>query len=258
MKLRFALFSTFVCILLASCEKVIDLKLDTIDQKVVIEGQILLGDTIQRVRVTMTQPFDQSTNPPAVNNAVVSVTDNFGNIASFTSVGNGWYELQNYEGFENRTYTLNVAVDGKNYSASSTMPQKETLFQLVTQSIPFGMDSMLMMIPAHNDQLGVENYYQFHVYINGIRDKSIYIQNDQLTDGNLMVEAFFVTDLKKGDSLRCDMFCIDKPVYNYFNQLSVNQSSSATPANPVSNFSGGCLGYFSARTFDSKTIKAGQ
>lgn len=244
--------------ILISCEKVIDLKLDTIDQKVVIEGCILRGDTTQFVRVTKTQPFDESTNAPVVDNASITVVDNLGNSGTFTAIGNGWYELQNYEGFENRTYTLTVTVDGNSYSASSTMPMYQPIFQLVTQSIPFGTDSMLMMIPAHNDQVGKGNCYQFHVYINNERDKSIYLQNDQLTDGNLMVEAFFVPDLKKGDSLRCDMFCIDKPVYDYFNQLSVNMSSSATPANPKSNFSGGCLGYFSARTFDTQTIKAGQ
>jgi hypothetical protein len=206
----------------------------------------------------MTQPFDQSSNPPAISNATVVVTDNLGNTGTFTYVNDGWYELQNYEGFENRTYTLSVTVDQKTYVAQSTMPSFQPMFQLVTQSIPFGTDSMYMMIPSHYDVQGVENFYQFHVYINNKRDKSIYIQSDQLTDGNFMVEAFFVPDLVKYDTLRCDMFCIDKPIYTYFNQLSVNASNGTTPANPVSNFSGDCLGYFSARTYDSQTIVVGQ
>jgi hypothetical protein len=48
---------------------------------------------------------------------------------------------------------------------------------------------------------------------------------------------------------------IDRPVYDYFNQLATNTNGQgATPANPVSNFSGGCLGYFSARSTDVKTV----
>lgn len=239
---------------ISSCQKVIDVDLNDADQKVVVEGIILRGDTIQRVRVTKTQNFDESTPPPVVNNAVVTVVDNLGNAASFTSVGNGWYELTSYPGVEGRTYTLSVVVDGVTYSGSSTMPNYQPLADLYVDFYPFGADTLISVVPAHFDEGGVQNFFQFHVYRNGERDKGIYIQDDQFTDGNLVIQPLFVSDVEMQDTVRVDFFCIDKPVHSYFNQLSINSSSSATPANPVSNMSGGCMGYFSARTFDSKTV----
>jgi hypothetical protein len=255
--MKFILITLFSFVLLlgfSSCEKVIDVDLNDTDQKVVIEGTILRGDTVQRIRITKTQNFDESTAPPVVDNATVTVTDDQGNTASFTSVGNGWYEAINYPGVEGRTYTLTAVVDGTTYSGSSTMPAYQPMQALYVEFYPFGTDTLISVVPAHFDQQGVANYYQFHVYVNGTRDKGIFIQDDQFTDGNLVVEPLFVSDLAVNDTVRVDLFCIDKPVHTYFNQLGVNSSSSATPANPISNLSGGCLGYFSARTFDTRTV----
>ncbi|AEA44089.1 DUF4249 domain-containing protein [Fluviicola taffensis] len=249
-----ALVSFTFILVFSGCQKVIDIDLNDTDQKVVVEGTILRGDTIQRVRVTKTQNFDESTSPPAVDDATVSVVDNLGNAASFTSVGNGWYELTSYPGVEGRTYTLTVSVDGETYSGSSTMPNYMPLDSLFVEYYPFGADTLISLVPSHYDEAGVTNFYQFHIYRNGEKDKGIYIQDDQFTDGNLILQPLFVSDLEVNDIVRVDLFCIDKPVYSYFNQLSVNSSSSATPANPISNMTGGCLGYFSARTFHSRTI----
>lgn len=259
--MKFALITwvSFAVLLgFASCEKVIDVDLNDTEQKVVIEGFILRGDTVQRVRITKTQNFDESTAPPAVDNASVTVIDNLGNAVSFTSVGNGWYEATNYPGVEGRTYTLTAVVDGNSYSGSSTMPFYQPFEDLYVELFPFGPDTLISVVPAHYDQAGIPNFYQFHVYVNGERDKSIFIQNDQFTDGNLVIEPLFVSEVEIGDTVRVDLFCIDKPIHTYFNQLGSNSSSSATPANPVSNLSGGCVGYFSARTFDTRTIIVGQ
>ena len=77
--MKFALITlvSFLVLLgFSSCEKVIKVDLNDTDQKVVIEGTILRGDTVQRIRITKTQNFDESTAPPAVDNASVTVTDN--------------------------------------------------------------------------------------------------------------------------------------------------------------------------------------
>lgn len=259
MKIILTALVSFIFLLgFSSCEKVIDVDLNDTEQKVVIEGSILRGDTVQRIRITKTQNFDESTAPPTVDNASITVIDNYGNAGTFTFVGNGWYELTNYPGFEGRTYTLTAVVEGTSYSGSSTLASYQPLQDLFVDFYPFGADTLISLVPAHFDQQGISNYYQFHVYVNGERDKSIYIQDDQFTDGNLTIEPLFVSELEMGDTVRVDFFCIDKPVHTYFNQLGVNSSSSATPANPISNLNGGCLGYFSARTFDSRTVIVGQ
>lgn len=241
-----------------SCEKVIHVDLKEADRKFVIEGTILRGDTIQRVRVTKSTSFEVSTGAPTVDNAIVTVSDDLGNTGVFTAVGNGWYELVNYPGVEGRTYTLQVSADGNTFQASSTMPGFVPIDSLYVVFYPFNQDSLITVVPAHFDPAAVENYYQFRVTKNGERDKSIYLQDDQFTDGNLTIQPLFISDLQLEDTLVISMFCIDKPVWTYFNQLSVNASNSTTPANPTSNFSGGCLGYFSARTVSTKQVIVGQ
>ena len=173
MKLLITLVSFSVLLGFSSCEKVIDVDLNDTEQKVVIEGSILRGDTLQRVRITKTQNFDESTAPPTVDNAVVTVIDNLGNAAVFTSVGNGWYELTGYPGVEGRTYTLTATVEGTTYSGSSIMPSYQAMDTLYVEFYPFGADTLISLVPAHFDQQGVPNYYQFHVYINGTRDKTV-------------------------------------------------------------------------------------
>ena len=259
MKKYFAYIIVVLALLqFSSCEKVIHIDLDEADQKVVIEGVILNGDTIQRVRVTKTTSFENGSGVPVVDNAVVSVSDDIGNTGIFTSVGNGWYELTGFPGVEGRTYSISVTVDGQNYTASSQMPDFVPIDSLFVAFYPFGNDTLTTLVPAHLDPAGIANYYQFHVTKNGVRKDNIYLQDDQFTDGNLSIQPLFLPSLELHDTLIVTMFCIDKPVWTYFNQLSVNTSNSTTPANPVSNFSGGCMGYFSARTSSTKQVIVGQ
>jgi hypothetical protein len=64
--------------------------------------------------------------------------------------------------------------------------------------------------------------------------------------------------IKIGDLVQIDMQCIDSAIYKYW--YSLNRSAtgggqnSATPANPVTNMTGGALGYFSAHTLESRTL----
>lgn len=241
-----------------SCEKVIHVDLDEIDQKVVIEGVILNGDTVQRVRITRTTSFENSSGAPAIDNAVVTVSDNLGNSGVFTSIGNGWYELSGYPGVPGRTYGISVLVDGQTFTATSQMPDLVPIDSLYVEFYPFGTDTFTTLVPAHFDPAGIANYYQFHVTKNGVREKGIFLQDDQFTDGNLTVQPLFLSEIALNDTIEVTMFCVDKPVWDYFNQLSVNASNSTTPANPKSNFTGGCLGYFSARTSSTKSLIVGQ
>jgi hypothetical protein len=62
--------------------------------------------------------------------------------------------------------------------------------------------------------------------------------------------------ISSGDYVTVALQSIDKGVYEYFRTLNQanNSGQSATPANPVSNFSNGALGYFSAYAVKVKSI----
>jgi hypothetical protein len=116
----------------------------------------------------------------------------------------------------------------------------------------------------YNDPAGIVNQYRFVRYRNGVKTKNIFINNDDLSDGRHTATKLFVGDndseedrLVSGDVVRIDMLCIDAAVYKYWyslEQSATGETTSAAPANPVTNITGGALGYFSAHTFQSKTM----
>lgn len=254
MKQAVLFFSMLTLIVLSSCEKVIDIDLNSEDPKVVIEAYFYEGDSTHTVTITKTLNFDETQAFPQVNNATVTISDNLGNTAAFISNGDGTYTLNNFPGIGGRTYTLTVLVDGKTYTAQSVMAQPVIMDDLLVDLIPFGQDTFKTVVPVFQDPGGIANYYSYHVFQNGIRRGDINLQDDQFIDGNISLQPLFLSELNLGDTIRVDMFGIDKPIWQYFNQLEVNTTSGTTPANPVSNFSGGCMGFFSARTINSKTI----
>ena len=218
-----------------------------------VEGEVLIGDTTHRVTITRTLNFDQSTGFPTVEDATVTVVDNLGNTGTFTHIGNGVYELSSYPGVAGRTYTLTVIVDGKTYTASSTMPGLVQLNSLVADQVPFGADTFYFVTPERQDPAGVANYYMFRITQNGVVQEGINLQTDQLYDGNMIEEPLFLDELHVNDTIRVDMFSITKEEWTYNNQLLNNSTGQSTPANPINNFTGGCLGYFSTRGSSSMT-----
>lgn len=244
----------FLAIALFSCEKVINVDLNDEDSKVVIEGMFTAGETTHQVVITKTLNFDEAEPYPIVDNAVVTVTDNLGNSQVLNYTGNGVYEATGYAVVEGRTYTLTAVVDGVTYTAQSTVPTAVALDQLLPLSFQFGPDTVNAVIPLRMDPAGVKNFYQFNLFNNGERVSGIYLQDDAFSDGIQVQQPIFDNEgsYESGDTAFVEMYCIDEPVYNYFFALAQNQT--ATPANPTTNFSGGCLGYFSARTKDTASV----
>lgn len=249
MKKAIIFISVLTLILLSSCTKVIDVDLNSKDPQFVIEGFVTLGETTHRVNITKTLDIDQGIAFPTIDNAVVTLIDDLGSSVSLNLVAPGIYECTGYAVSEGRTYTLTVSVDGEVFVASGKMVQNVPLSSVETFDFTFGTDTIHAIVPKRQDIGGISNYYQFNLYDNGKRVKGNFIQSDQYNDGNMMMEPLFAEDIKSGDTVDVVMFGIEETVYDYFYTLQQNDQG-ATPANPTSNFSGGCLGYFSVRTKD--------
>ena len=254
--MKFAKITSYIigCLFLfASCEKVIQVDLNSVDPKFVINAAIIEGEADHFVSITRSLNFDQATTFPKVDNALVTVTDNLGNTATFVSIGDGRYQVSNYPGVVGRNYTITIQVDGEIFTASCSMPTTVLIDSLFQQNYLFGPDTMYGVIPAHFDPANESNYYQFKVDINNKPFNQTLLSTDQFTNGNLDVQPLFLP-VKSGDAVRVEMLSITKPVWTYLNQLALNNSQQTTPANPISNFTGGCLGYFSAQGRDIKSF----
>ena len=246
----------FILISISSCQKVIELDLNDENEKIVIEGIVNKDSTEHYVFVRKTINFDDNSPLPTIDNAIVTLSDNFGNSQTLNLFASGIYKTTNFIGVEGRTYTLSVTVDGTTYTSNSTMPNNVTIDSLMLQEFSFGVEPVYFPIPVRVDPVGVKNYYNFNLYKNNKRIDGIYLQDDQYSDGVEIMQPVFGGEYESKDTLQLEMFCVDQFVYKYFYTLSVNAGGTggATPANPESNISGGCLGYFSAQTKQVKSI----
>ncbi len=247
--LKIALIALLIGGINTSCTKVIDVDLNSKDPQYVIEGFVTLGETTHRVSITKSLDIDQGIAFPTVDNAVVTITDDLGASTSLNLVSPGIYECTGYAVSEGRTYTLSVSVDGKVFVASGKMMQNIPLSSVQTFAFAFGPDTVHAVVPMRQDIGGVKNFFQFNLFNNHERIIGNFIQSDQYNDGNMMMEPIFADGIDSGDTIDVVMFGIEETVYDYFYTLQQNEQG-ATPANPTSNFSGGCLGYFSVRTKD--------
>lgn len=241
--------------LLSSCEEVIDIDLDDVPSQLVIEANLTDEGTPCTVKISKTMDFQDATQFLGVSGAIVILTDNAGNTDTLAMTTDGIYQSQNIMGVSGTTYSLSVSVEGNTYTASSTMPQEVPMDTLETY---YGFGTNLV-VPVYEDPADVSNFYHFNLFVNGEKDATIFVQDDELSDGNQISTPLFggEDELETGDTITVEMQSIDAAVYLFYYSLSQNQggpNGAAAPANPVSNFTGGCLGYFSAYTTNQDTI----
>lgn len=260
-------FSNWLIIplLFSSCEKVIDLDLNSADPKIVIEGSITDQPGTYTVKLTRTVNFDESNAFPPVSGAVVTINDNTGNSETLTETNvPGVYATSAIQGVPGRTYTLTVIANDNTYTAVSKMPQPVIIDTLLVAEIsgPHGNEKFIQA--QFTDPAGIDNFYSFILFKNNNIEKLIFIDDDRLQDGEAITFPLFNppnqrVSLTTGDSIMVHMQTIDKSVYEYFrtlNELSSGPSLSGAslPANPLSNINNGALGYFSAHSVKSKFI----
>ena len=254
---------TFILVFLfCSCQKVVNLKLNTIPPQIVIQGEITDSGAPFSIMINQTVDFYASNSFPPVTGAVVKISDDAGDSDSLIEYTPGIYSTQGLLGKPGLTYTLSVSVQGKNYTAVSKMPMPVKLdsvnFELTSG---FGIQRINAIV-NFQDPPGIPNYYQFQEYINGqLFNKEIFILDDRLSDGKYISNTLRTDSsyLNSGDVLKVRMYSVDENVYNYFLQLRQSSgtgafNSTASPANPTTNITGGALGYFSAHTTQSQTV----
>lgn len=239
-----------------ACKKVIQVDLNSVTPQIVIEGEVTNGPAPYYVRISRTVDFSTPNVFPTVTNAIVRLTDTTNGISdSMVQINPGLYRSVEVGGVQHHTYMLQVTVDGKQYTAISTMPGLVHLDSVTfAQNIGFDNKLEINAVAGFQDPQGLGNYYQFTEDVNGRPVPDIFVFEDRLSDGRFISYPLYNDSayLAPGDTLTLTMNCIDENIYNYFftlmNVAGNNNFQSATPTNPVSNISNGALGYFSAHT----------
>jgi len=261
------LVSFFILVLLSaiivSCQKVISIDLNSVYPQIVIEGNITNLPGPYFVRISRTVNFNDKNIFPVDSNAVVRISDTLGNAEQLKQLSPGLFSTTTLFGMPGMTYTLTVLTNGIEYRATSTMP------------LPVDIDSLQIVIDHEFrrdrkeieatllDPPGIHNYYRFITVTNGEIRNSYSLLNDRYTDGKVNIRninAGDSTSILSGDTVTVFMHSIDEATYDYFRTLRAVSGEaglgflSASPANPITNFNNGALGYFSAYSVKSKTI----
>lgn len=247
----YILFTIACSMLFVSCEKIVDLDLRTIDPRLVIDATMQEGNPCI-VYLNLTQDYYNNEKSPTVSGGIITLSDDTGNTETLVEIVPGVYTSQEMIGMSNETYTLNVSVKGKTYTAKSTLMETVPIDSLYTYNIEIGKEHFYSPAIIFQDPVGAENYYYSKVFVNGRRLSTVYLSNDEYKNGKIMNDVLFYDradnnddDLEIGDEIKVEMRTIDKGAYDYL--LSMSYSVAAGGAtNPISNFSGGVLGWFSA------------
>ncbi|MFW0715785.1 DUF4249 domain-containing protein [Pedobacter sp. N23S346] len=251
---------------LTSCTKIIEIDTKNAEPQVVIEGKIVDRLVEQQILITKTVGYDEVGIYPKITGATVKVTDSRGNNYAFTEKSPGIY-VNRMRGVYGVTYTMDVTAEGKNYQASSKMPNPVKLDSIGVVSNSFFGEERKTAAAFFVDPANQTNAYHFNLYVNGVFADRIFVENDRLTNGNnLRVQLFYEANdnddgLKSGDTFSIEMEGIDSNIFNYWFALSQQDgrgpNQGTTPSNPTSNISNGALGYFSANTFQrmNATVK---
>ncbi|MHB8207037.1 DUF4249 domain-containing protein [Mucilaginibacter sp.] len=261
-KLKYGYIIAVILLATASCQKVIDLKLNNAPSQIVIEANITDQDGPQYVTITKSVPFTTTNNFPTVTGAVVTLNDGAGGQFRFNEVHPGLYILYPFHGgVYGRTYTITVKKRDTTYTAQSTMPTISVSLDSVTAKLNvFGKSNLRTIAVSYQDPSNITNQYLFVLFVNSNEAGTIFTNDDSFTDGRYVKEDLFQNDIDvhPGDTASVNMECIDKNVYQYWYTLSQQQANGAgggvTPSNPPSNFNNNALGYFSAHTITGKSI----
>lgn len=265
-----------------SCEKDIRIETDEADALVVIEGIIETGaypvvSVSKSLGVFSTvQPSDLS--ELFINNAMVEVSNGTETMilkeySTTTPYGFSfyWYSADTtgggplFKGEAKTTYSLKITAEGKEYTATTSIPDKGISI-LDAYAEPANLDDYpekMRLLVTLSDQPGYGNY---HRYFTKVNDEPFYpglysAGSDQLTDGATITfrldrgvdkSSDFDVDLypffDKGDSVTIKFSEINLDTYEFWRTLEFNYASIGNPfSSPIKikgNIKGGALGYF--------------
>ena len=251
---------------LTACKKEIDFDFHEVEPVVVIEGQVTNEGS--SVIITQSRSVTDSVHPRCLQGAVVTITaDGSTTPLPYDAASDSYCSPM--AGVAGTTYQLSVDLGGRHYEASAFMPASAPILSADFYWMTVIDQRMLVYELWATDPYPSErNHYWYridrishHPHFEGKRNTEPYrwsVRDDRgCPPGKLFIDIVTTTEkvmdedeednwksiLYDGDTITCQLMTIDRPVYDYFSSLRAGQSGGA---NPRSNITGGCLGYFAA------------
>lgn len=289
--MRFIILSIISACILSSCEKGVEFKLDEVNPKLVVEATIENGQA-PLVYLSKSQAYFSQIDLTALANSFVR------NAEVYVSNGVQTHRLKEYSvpaggglnfyyysndpaspatafvGQLNKQYSLRIVSEGKEYTATTTIPNTTRRIDSVFwRQAPAGnpAEKVGLMLKAY-DQPGFGDYIRYftkrnnELFYPGLNS----VFDDQVIDGSsfeVQVERGVdrndshpdgYTFFNKGDTVTLKLCNIDKATYDFWRTMEFTYASVgnpfSSPTKVVSNIRGGGLGYFGGYAAQYRTI----
>jgi hypothetical protein len=278
-------------VFLIGCEKKVNFQLHEQPDKLVVEATIENGQA-PIVILSKSVGYFSKISADLLNQSFVHGADVFVSNGTLTHklkeysrpIGNGvafyYYSTDssnlatNFAGQLNHAYSLKIVSGGKEYTATTTVPNLGKKIDSVWwKKPPVTSDSskVIVMVRA-TDPPGYGNYIRYYTKTNRepfyppinstfddyfIDGTTYELQVDKGVDRNLEVnydENFF----RRGDTVGLKLSSIDKATYDFWRTMEYSYSSVgdpfSTPTKVLTNIKGGALGYFGGYASQYRTL----
>lgn len=252
---------TGIAIGVISCQKVINIDLNSAAPVIVIAANITNLPGPYTVTLNKTVNFSQPNSFPPVDGAFITIADNARSTDTLVETATpGTYQTKKIQGVPGRTYNLTVTAGGQTYTSTGTMPQIAPFDTLLIFSYvtPGGGDTTNLPDAILFDQGAGKHYYRLVETVNDTLLPDIFAFDNEFNVGGYINYKIYAgkENIIAGDSVKVELQCIDENTYNYFQNLrEASGSTNVTPSNPPSNISNNALGYFSAHTSSTRSLK---
>ncbi len=277
--------------LFSSCEKAINFKLDTTQPSLVVEATI---ENDQPPMVILSSSFDFFSNISAdllansfVHDAVITISNGVKthqlkeySYATPANLKIYYYSIDSsnlstaFVGTFNTFYTLNIQVNSKTYTATTTIPAlTKKIDSLWWKKAPDNPDSnKVVLVAKATDPPGYGNYIRyftktnsdpFYPGYNSVFDDQIVNGTTYIIDVERGVNRNEKLDMKeysffnRGDTITLKFANIDKATFDFWRTMEYSYSSIgnpfSSPTKVLNNINGG-LGYFGGYAAQYKTL----
>ncbi len=291
--MKYFILMIFSVIAFMSCEKNINFELKNTDQLLVVDAQI---ENNKFPTVILTRSFDYFSRIDTsllagifVHNAVITISNGTithqlkelafplgGGYIGYIYIIDSTHLATAFAGEFNKKYDLSIRVNGKQYTASTTIPLLTKYpDSMWFKQAPMNPDTNKRVLMVRTtDPPGLGNYIRYFtkknsggflpgqnsVFDDAVIDGTTYsLQVDPGVDNNNRLPAdsnFF----KRGDTVTLKICNIDKATYTFWNTWEFSQQSVGNPfAQPnkvIGNINNGALGAFYGYAAWFKTLIA--
>lgn len=242
-----------ISIILISCQDVIEIDLNSVEPKVVIEAKLYDQFYPANVLLTKTNNFFDSAEFITISGAQIFIRDEAGNQVQLheTDTLSGFYTADNFFGEIGKTYYLEIIAEEDTFTSSAEM---RPAFQIDSvksfyhgNEIPYFEEGYELNCFI-KDSAGINDFGMLNIYKNFRKSNNIYLYDDTYTDGSSFNFRFIPEIFQEGDTALIEILTCDSEVYEYLYTYAEIASEffqdSGTPYNPTTNIEGGALGYF--------------